>query len=106
MSKPKRVKKPNQFQRIMIAMEKSGAVRRDGKSTAAEFKIGPPDVLSDGTVVKRITSLADLADLTIPSVESEADYDQRMADREQDRYDMYEDGRSDGHGESYAERNA
>ncbi len=37
--------------------------------------------------------------------ESEADYDQRMADREQDRYDMYEDGRSDGHVESYAERN-
>ncbi len=40
------------------------------------------------------------------TVESEADYDQRMADREQDQYDMYEDGRSDGHGESYAERNA
>ncbi len=32
-------KRPNQMQRIMIAMEKAGAVRRDGKSTEVELGI-------------------------------------------------------------------
>ncbi len=31
------------MQRIMIAMEKAGAVRRDGKSTAVELGITPPE---------------------------------------------------------------
>ncbi len=39
MDQNKSAKKPNQFQRAMIRMEKAGAVRRDGKSTAVELGV-------------------------------------------------------------------